>query len=83
MTYSERLGTAISYLEAVAIGLRQCQANELGMRLEEISRNIQSLALSARSAEQEKPRDALAPDYSDHLPVLMSYTGQMLDLDED
>jgi hypothetical protein len=52
MTYSERLGDAISYLEAVAIGLRHCRSGELGIRLEEIARNVQALAHSARLDEK-------------------------------
>jgi hypothetical protein len=68
VTYPERLGGAISYLEAVAVGLRQCRHGELGVRLEEIARNIQSIARGARIAEagMELP-DNLSPHY-DKLP---------------
>lgn len=52
MTYSERLGDAISYLEAVAVGLRHCRPGELGVSLEEIARNIQSIAHGARLDEK-------------------------------
>jgi len=66
VTHSERLGDAISYLEAVAVGLRHSQPGELGIRLEEIARAIQSLAQGARHDEQSagiKVPDALAPGY--------------------
>ena len=69
-TYSDRLGDAISYLEAVAVGLRHCRHGELGVRLEEIARNIQSIAHGARLAESAigmRMPDSLSPDY-DELP---------------
>ena len=45
-----RIAEASSYLEAVSVGIRQSTPAELPLRLEEIARNLESLAKEARYA---------------------------------
>lgn len=85
VTYPERLGDAISYLEAVAAGLRHCRSGELSVRLVEIGRNIQSMAYSAQIAEESanlKAPDCLAPGYENEPPVF-AINGEPFDPDDD